>query len=138
MRIFGRLAEPLGVRHLLAERNARRFGQAHQQRRFENANTLVSNQQRGIFSEVSSLTSATQFLSQMSLVLLFAYGGWLYVHDRIALGSGLVVFAGLLHGGGYVRLSRPQMHRMPPRQLQGHASTPSASAQNSNLHGGIR
>ena len=48
------------------------------------------------------------------------------------------VFAGLLHGGGYVRLARPQMHRMPPRQLQGHTSTPSASAQNSNLHGGIR
>jgi ATP-binding cassette subfamily B protein len=35
-------------------------------------------------------------LSQLSLVILFAYGGWLYVQGRIALGSGLVVFAGLL------------------------------------------
>ena len=38
----------------------------------------------------------TQLLSQLSLVILFAYGGWLYVQGRIPLGSGLVVFAGLL------------------------------------------
>jgi len=41
-------------------------------------------------------TPLTQFLSQCSLVILFAYGGWLYVQGRIPLGSGLVVFAGLL------------------------------------------
>ncbi len=35
-------------------------------------------------------------LSQLSLVILFAYGGWLYVQGQIALGGGLVVFAGLL------------------------------------------
>ncbi len=35
-------------------------------------------------------------LSQLSLVILFAYGGWLYVQGRIPLGGGLVVFAGLL------------------------------------------
>jgi ATP-binding cassette subfamily B protein len=35
-------------------------------------------------------------LSQISLVVLFAYGGWLHVHGRVALGGGLVVFAGLL------------------------------------------
>jgi ATP-binding cassette subfamily B protein len=35
-------------------------------------------------------------LSQLSLVILFAYGGWLYVQGKIPLGSGLVVFAGLL------------------------------------------
>jgi ATP-binding cassette subfamily B protein len=35
-------------------------------------------------------------LSQLSLVILFSYGGWLYVQDQIALGAGLVVFAGLL------------------------------------------
>jgi ATP-binding cassette subfamily B protein len=29
-------------------------------------------------------------------VILFAYGGWLYVQGKIPLGSGLVVFAGLL------------------------------------------
>ena len=35
-------------------------------------------------------------LSQLSLVILFAYGGWLYVQGRIPLGGGLVVFAGLM------------------------------------------
>ncbi len=45
---------------------------------------------------MSIFTPGTQMLSQMSLVILFAYGGWLYVQGRIPLGGGLVVFAGLL------------------------------------------
>jgi ATP-binding cassette, subfamily B, bacterial len=64
--------------------------------RFERANREVSSQQRRIFLDLSLFTPATQFLSQSSLVILFAYGGWLYVQGRIPLGSGLVVFAGLL------------------------------------------
>jgi ATP-binding cassette subfamily B protein len=68
----------------------------HQIRRFEEANSLVSTQQKRIFLDLSLFTPATQFLSQLSLVILFAYGGWLYVQGRIPLGAGLVVFAGLL------------------------------------------
>jgi ATP-binding cassette subfamily B protein len=68
----------------------------HQVRRFEEANTQVSSQQRKIFWDLSIFTPSTQMLSQLSLVILFAYGGWLYVQGRIPLGSGLVVFAGLL------------------------------------------
>ncbi len=68
----------------------------HQIRRFEAANQEVSSQQRRIFLDLSVFTPATQLLSQLSLVILFAYGGWLYVQGRIPLGSGLVVFAGLL------------------------------------------
>jgi len=68
----------------------------HQVRRFEEANVQVSSQQRRIFHDLSVFTSATQFLSQLSLVILFAYGGWLFVQGRIPLGGGLVVFAGLL------------------------------------------
>ncbi|HEY1788907.1 MAG TPA: ABC transporter ATP-binding protein [Verrucomicrobiae bacterium] len=68
----------------------------HQVRRFEAANDLVSSQQRKIFRDLSIFTPSTQMLSQLSLVILFAYGGWLYLEGRIALGSGLVVFAGLL------------------------------------------
>jgi ATP-binding cassette subfamily B protein len=68
----------------------------HQTARFEEANTRVSTQQRRIFRDLSVFTPATQLLSQISLVILFGYGGWLYVHGRIALGAGLVVFAGLL------------------------------------------
>ncbi|HWX22064.1 MAG TPA: ABC transporter ATP-binding protein, partial [Candidatus Binatia bacterium] len=68
----------------------------HQLRRFEQANHEVSSQQRRIFLDLSLFTPATQFLSQLSLVILFAYGGWLYVQGRIPLGTGLVVFAGLM------------------------------------------
>ena len=41
-------------------------------------------------------TPVTQLLSQLSLVILFAYGGWLLCAGADPLGSGLVVFAGLL------------------------------------------
>jgi ATP-binding cassette subfamily B protein len=73
------------------------FGaESHQIRRFELANDEVTGQQRRIFRDLSWFTPLTQLLSQLSLVILFAYGGWLYVEGRIALGAGLVVFAGLL------------------------------------------
>jgi ATP-binding cassette subfamily B protein len=68
----------------------------HQIRRFENANQEVSAQQKRIFYDLSIFTPATQLLSQISLVILFLYGGWLYVHNELTLGTGLVVFAGLL------------------------------------------
>ncbi len=68
----------------------------HQMRRFALANGEVSNQQRRIFKDLSLFTPATQLLSQLSLVILFAYGGWLCVHGRVSLGAGLLVFAGLL------------------------------------------
>src|SRR3984885_6101103 len=68
----------------------------HQVRRFEAANDEVSSQQRKIFWDLSIFTPGTQMLSQLSLVILFAYGGWLYVQGQIPLGGGLVVFAGLL------------------------------------------
>lgn len=68
----------------------RRLGQ------FEERNRAVSSQQHRIFWDLSIYTPMTQFLSQLSLVILFSYGGWLYVQGQIPLGSGLVVFAGLL------------------------------------------
>jgi ATP-binding cassette subfamily B protein len=70
--------------------------EAHQVRRFEAANDEVSSQQRIIFWDLSIFTPGTQMLSQLSLVILFAYGGWLYVQGKLPLGGGLVVFAGLL------------------------------------------
>jgi len=68
----------------------------HQIHAFEETNRQVSGQQQRIFLDLSIFTPATQILSQLSLVILFAYGGWLYVQGSIALGAGLVVFAGLL------------------------------------------
>jgi ATP-binding cassette subfamily B protein len=68
----------------------------YQIRRFEEANRQVSDQQKRIFRDLSHFTPITQVLSQLSLVILFAYGGWLYVQGRLPLGGGLVVFAGLM------------------------------------------
>lgn len=68
----------------------------HQIQRFLRGNQEVSAQQHQIFRDLSLFTCGTQLLSQFSLVILFAYGGWLYVQGRLPLGSGLVVFAGLL------------------------------------------
>jgi ATP-binding cassette subfamily B protein len=68
----------------------------HQIRRFEQSNTDVSQQQRRIFLDLSIFTPLTQLLSQLSLVVLFSYGGWLYLKGQFPLGGGLVVFAGLL------------------------------------------
>jgi ABC-type multidrug transport system fused ATPase/permease subunit len=68
----------------------------HQIHRFEEANQNVSAQQRKIFWDLSIFTPGTQLLSQLSLVILFAYGGWLYLQHKIPLGGGLMVFAGLL------------------------------------------
>ncbi len=68
----------------------------HQIRRFEEGNTMVLTQQGRIFQDLSIFTPLTQLLSQLSLVILFFYGGWLYVRGQIPLGAGLVVFAGLL------------------------------------------
>jgi ABC-type multidrug transport system fused ATPase/permease subunit len=70
--------------------------EGHQIRRFAEANGRVSSQQRRIFLDLSIFTPLTQLLSQLSLVILFAYGGWLYIQGQIPLGTGLVVFAGLL------------------------------------------
>ncbi|EEF60122.1 ABC transporter ATP-binding protein [Pedosphaera parvula] len=65
-------------------------------KKFETGNRAVASQQQKIFWDLSVFTPITHFLSQLSLVILFAYGGWLYVQGRIPLGGGLVVFAGLL------------------------------------------
>jgi ATP-binding cassette subfamily B protein len=70
--------------------------EAQQIARFEEGNDHVSAQQRKIFWDLTIFTPSTQMLSQLSLVILFAYGGSLYVHGQIPLGAGLVVFAGLL------------------------------------------
>ena len=64
--------------------------------RFEAANREVRDQQQGIFWRVSVFTPFIGYLTQINLVILLAYGGWLVTQDQLPLGSGLVVFAGLL------------------------------------------
>ncbi len=64
--------------------------------RFAADNRAVMDQQRGIFWRVSLFGPTIGYMTQINLVILLAYGGWLVTQDQLALGSGLVVFAGLL------------------------------------------
>ena len=64
--------------------------------KFGTALQAVEDQQQEIFWKVSLFTPAIGILTQFNVVVLLAYGGWLVTQDRLALGTGLVVFAGLL------------------------------------------
>jgi len=84
----------------------------HQVRRFEEANNLVSSQQRKIFWNLSVFTPGTQLLSQLSLVILFAYGGWLYVQDGFRWAAGWWCSRGCSNSSrGRWRRSRPSPTR---------------------------
>ena len=64
--------------------------------RFARDNREVKDQQRGIFWRVSIFTPTIGWMTQINLVILLAYGGYLVTQDELALGSGIVFFAGLL------------------------------------------
>jgi ATP-binding cassette subfamily B protein len=73
------------------------FGrEAEDQGRFDAANRAVLVQQNGIFWKVSLFSPAVGFLTRVNTMVLLGYGGWLVAHNRLPLGAGLVVFAGLL------------------------------------------
>jgi ATP-binding cassette subfamily B protein len=64
---------------------------------FHHASLDVKNQQRRIFWAVSLYTPLMGMLTQINLVILLGYGGYLVATDRLALGAGLIVFHGLLN-----------------------------------------
>ncbi len=64
--------------------------------KLSDANNAVRDQQRWIFWRVSLFVPTIGFLTQINLVILLGYGGWLVVHDRLPLGTGIVVFVALL------------------------------------------
>ena len=73
------------------------FGrEAEARAKFDAANRACFEQQRGIFWRVSLFSPAVGFLTRINMMVLLGYGGWLVAHDRLPLGTGLVVFAGLL------------------------------------------
>jgi ATP-binding cassette subfamily B protein len=73
------------------------FGrEAEDRARFDAANNAVLTQQTGIFWRVSLFTPTVGFLTRINMMVLLGYGGWLVAHDRLPLGAGLIVFAGLL------------------------------------------
>ena len=64
--------------------------------RFDEANDALSGHQQEVFRRVSRFGPTIQFLTQINLVVLLIYGGYLTSIDRLPLGTGLIVFAGLL------------------------------------------
>ncbi|MGA2444449.1 MAG: ABC transporter ATP-binding protein [Opitutaceae bacterium] len=73
------------------------FGrEAEDRAKFLRSNDAVRDQQKGIFWRVSLFSPAVGFLTRVNMMVLLGYGGWLVARDRLPLGAGLVVFAGLL------------------------------------------
>jgi ABC-type multidrug transport system fused ATPase/permease subunit len=73
------------------------FGRETEDRaRFEAANNAVLTQQRIIFWRVSLFSPAIGFLTRINMMVLLGYGGWLVINGELPLGTGLIVFAGLL------------------------------------------
>ncbi len=64
--------------------------------KFAAANREVRDQQRWIFWRLSTFIPSLGLLAQVNLIVLLAYGGALVIRGELPLGSGLVVFAGLL------------------------------------------
>ena len=64
--------------------------------KFQHANLAVKNQQQWIFWRVSTFVPAITWLTHLNQLVLLGYGGYLVIQNRLALGSGLVVFAGIL------------------------------------------
>ncbi|HVU33090.1 MAG TPA: ABC transporter ATP-binding protein [Opitutaceae bacterium] len=73
------------------------FGREPERRNvFKAANDACLHQQRNIFWRMSLFSPAVGFLTRINTMVLLGYGGWLVAHNRLPLGAGLVVFAGLL------------------------------------------
>jgi ATP-binding cassette subfamily B protein len=64
--------------------------------RFADANRNVRDQKRWILNQSSVFAPLIGFVTQINLVILLAYGGYLVIRGNLPLGTGLVVFAGLL------------------------------------------
>jgi ATP-binding cassette subfamily B protein len=64
--------------------------------RFRDHNRAVKTQQRRIFWRVSLFTPGIDLITQVNLAVLLIFGGKLVIEGELPLGTGLVVFAGLL------------------------------------------
>ncbi len=64
--------------------------------KFRAAGQRVTDQKDWIFWRMTTYPQFIGFLTQFNLLVLIAYGGWLVIEGRLPLGTGMVVFAGLL------------------------------------------
>ncbi len=67
-----------------------------QEERFHKANMDYKLQQRWLFWRTSIFGPGISYLTQINLVILFGYGGWMVIKGQMPLGTGLMVFAGVL------------------------------------------
>lgn len=70
--------------------------EGHTLERYTVANRDVREQNFWIFDRVTTFGPLITFLSQANLVVLLAFGGGLVIRGSLPLGTGLIVFAGLL------------------------------------------
>jgi len=63
---------------------------------FAAANDRLRDQQQLVFVKISRFAPIVQLLTQVNLVVLLIYGGRLVATDQLPLGTGMIVFAGLL------------------------------------------
>jgi ATP-binding cassette subfamily B protein len=64
--------------------------------RFHEANQKVREQSFWIFWRVTLFQPLMHLFAHINLLVLLAYGGYLFYHGRVELGTGLVAFAALL------------------------------------------
>ncbi len=65
-------------------------------RGFKESNKTVRDQRQEIFWVTSFYGPLISFLPQINIFILLLYGGYLAIQGEIAIGTGIVVFAGLL------------------------------------------
>jgi len=74
------------------------FGRAENEiAKFAAANAAVRDQKNEIFKTVSWFQPLMGFLTQINMMVLLGYGGYLVITQQMELGLGLFVFAKLLH-----------------------------------------
>ncbi|MBM4077455.1 MAG: ABC transporter ATP-binding protein, partial [Planctomycetes bacterium] len=66
-------------------------------RRFQGANRLLKDQKDDIFWKLSLYQPVMGLLTQVSQCTVIGYGGWLVIRGELPLGTGLFVFANLIH-----------------------------------------
>ncbi len=71
--------------------------EAEQIDKFSTANARIRDQKEGIFWTLSVFQPVMGFVTQINMMVLLGYGGYLVIQGELMLGAGLFVFANLLH-----------------------------------------
>ncbi len=69
----------------------------HEVAKFAAANRAIRDQKDRIFWKVSTFQPIMGFLTQVNMLVLIGYGGYLVIHGQLMLGAGLFVFSNLMH-----------------------------------------